>query len=100
MKIVGGINSFHLHRNFICIAWKEFIEINSNFFANAHQALLFFSNFGKVYKLKTYQLPLGTSGKKGRAIVNLLPLQSGEKITNVVAIPEKVEDRSDKIWQS
>lgn len=58
---------------------------------------MFFSNFGKVYKLKTYQLPLGTSGKKGRAIVNLLPLQSGEKITNVVAIPEKVEDRSDKI---
>ncbi len=63
---------------------------------NTHQAVLFFSNFGKVYRLKAYQLPLGGPSKKGRAIVNLLPLQNGEKITNVVAIPEKAEDRDSK----
>ena len=64
--------------------------------SNTHQAILFFSNFGKVYKLKTYQLPLGGPNKKGRAVVNLIPLQNGEKINNIVAISEKPEERENK----
>lgn len=64
--------------------------------SNTHQAILFFSNFGKVYKLKAYQLPVGGPSKKGRAIVNLLPLQNGEKINNIVAIPENEADRVGK----
>ena len=43
--------------------------------------LLFFSSRGIVYKLKTYRLPLGSPTSKGKALVNLLPLRSGEKIT-------------------
>jgi len=61
--------------------------------SNTHQTILFFSNLGKVYKMKTYQLPLGGNNKKGRAIVNILPLQSGEKINNLIPIPESKEDR-------
>lgn len=64
--------------------------------ANSHEAILFFSNKGKVYRLKTYQLPIGGNNKKGRAIVNILPLQQGEKITNFIPIPANVEDRSGK----
>ena len=58
------------------------------FVGNTHTPVLFFSNFGKVYKLKIYKLPLGSAQSKGRAIVNILPLADGEKITNMMPLPE------------
>lgn len=64
--------------------------------ANSHEAILFFSTKGKVYRLKTYQLPIGGNNKKGRAIVNILPLQQGEKITNLIPIPANIADRTGK----
>lgn len=63
---------------------------------NTHESILFFSSYGKVYRLKTYQLPQGGNNKKGRAIVNILPLQNGEKINNFIAIPGKTEERIGK----
>ena len=56
------------------------------FVAGTHDYLLFFSNNGKVYWLKVYQLPEGTRTSQGRAIRNLLPLEDGEKIQNVLRV--------------
>ncbi len=56
--------------------------------ANTHTTMLFFSDIGKVYRLKVYKLPLGTPQSKGRALVNLLPLAEGEKINNVTVLPQ------------
>lgn len=62
-------------------------DLTANIFiADTHTPVLFFSNKGIVYRLKTYKLPLGGNGSKGRAIVNLLPLEKEEKITTVLPL--------------
>lgn len=62
-------------------------DLTANIFiADTHTPILFFSNRGIVYRLKTYKLPLGGNGSKGRAIVNLLPLEKDEKITTVLPL--------------
>src|SRR3546814_7920269 len=58
------------------------------FVANTHQPVLFFSNIGRVYRMKTHRLPEGTPQSRGKALVNLLPLAQGEKIATVLALPE------------
>jgi DNA gyrase subunit A len=55
---------------------------------HTHAPLLFFSSHGKVYKMKVHKLPLGTPQSKGRALVNLLPLASGEVIRTILPLPE------------
>jgi DNA gyrase subunit A len=57
--------------------------------ASTHTPVLFFSNIGRVYKLKVYRLPEGTPQSRGKAFVNLLPLADGEKITQVLPLPEE-----------
>jgi len=64
------------------------------FVASTHAPILFFSSSGMVYKLKTWRLPQGDPRSRGRALVNLLPLQQGEWITSVMALPEDEE-----VWQ-
>jgi DNA gyrase subunit A len=61
------------------------------FVANTHVPVLFFSNIGKVYKLKVYRLPLGSPTTRGKALVNLLPLSEGETITTFLPLPEDPE---------
>lgn len=61
------------------------------FVTNTHTPILFFSDKGKVYKLKTYKLPLGNPQARGRALVNLLPLDQDEKISTILALPEDEE---------
>lgn len=58
------------------------------FISNTHTPVLFFSNHGKVYKLKVYKLPLGNPQAKGRAMVNIFPLAEGEVINNVMPLPD------------
>lgn len=65
------------------------------FVANTHQPMLFFSNFGQVYKLKVWKLPVGTPQSRGKALVNLLPLSEGEIITRLMALPEDEESWSE-----
>lgn len=60
--------------------------------ADTHTPILFFSNIGKVYRLKTYKLPLGNNSTKGRAIVNLLPLDKDEKITTILPLSSNKEE--------
>ena len=55
---------------------------------NTHTPVLFFSSRGMVYKLKVYRLPLGKPQARGKAMVNLLPLNEGETITTLMPLPE------------
>ncbi|MEM7307101.1 MAG: DNA gyrase subunit A [Planctomycetota bacterium] len=65
---------------------KEGDVLKALFAAGTHDYLLCFSNRGKVYWLKVYQLPEGTRTSQGRAIKNLLPLENEEKIQNVLRV--------------
>ena len=67
---------------------KEGDALKSLFAAGTHDYLLNFSNRGKVYWLKVYQVPEATRTSKGRAMTNLLPLETGEEITNVLRVRE------------
>ena len=55
---------------------------------NTHTPVLFFSNTGKVYKLKVYRLPVGAANTRGKALVNIFPLEQGETITTFMPLPE------------
>ncbi len=61
--------------------------------ANTHDTILCFSNRGKVYWLKVYQLPVGSRTSKGRPIVNLLPLEKEEVISAILPLQEYSEDK-------
>ncbi len=58
------------------------------FVANTHTPILFFSSAGMVYKLKTWRLPIGNPQARGKAMINLLPLSYGERITTIMPMPE------------
>ena len=62
------------------------------FISNTHQPILFFSSKGMVYRLKTWKLPLSSPQAKGKAMVNLLPLDEDERITTVMSLPENQEE--------
>jgi DNA gyrase subunit A len=63
---------------------KEDDYIEHLFVASTHDYILFFSNVGKVYRLKVHELPLGSRQSKGRAIVNLLPFRQDEQVRAVI----------------
>jgi DNA gyrase subunit A len=63
---------------------KEDDYIEHLFVASTHDYVLFFTNVGKVYRLKVHELPLGSRQSKGRAIQNLLPFRQGEQVRAVV----------------
>ncbi|MDE2446970.1 MAG: DNA gyrase subunit A, partial [Alphaproteobacteria bacterium] len=58
------------------------------FVANTHTPILFFSSLGMVYRLKTWRLPVGNPQARGKAMINLLPLAQGERITTIMPMPE------------
>ena len=58
------------------------------FVASTHQPVLFFSSAGQVYKEKVWRLPLAAPQARGKALVNLLPLDTGERITTIMPLPE------------
>jgi len=70
------------------MATKDEDFVSDIFVASTHTPMLFFSSLGKVYKLKVYKLPLGTPQARGKALVNLLPLEQGETITTTLHLPE------------
>ncbi|RZU00096.1 DNA gyrase subunit A [Advenella incenata] len=69
-------------------AMKEDDWIDQLFIANTHDFLLCFSDRGRVYWLKVWEVPQGTRGSRGRPIVNMFPLIDGEKITVVLPVRE------------
>ncbi len=65
---------------------KEDDWIEQLFVANTHDMLLCFSNRGRVYWMKVFEAPMGGRGSRGKPLVNLFPLQAGEKITTVLPV--------------
>ena len=61
------------------------------FVGNTHTPVLFFSSRGIAYKMKVWRLPLSAPQGKGKALINLLPLQQGERITSILPLPEDEE---------
>ncbi len=67
--------------------------IDTLFIANTHDHILCFSNRGRVYWVKVYEVPQGSRNSRGRPIVNMFPLQDGEKITVVLPVKEFSADK-------
>ena len=67
---------------------KEEDAVTRVFSASTHAPVLFFTSGGKVYRLKVWRLPLGTPTSRGKAFVNLLPIEPGESITTILPLPE------------
>ncbi|WP_426146691.1 DNA gyrase subunit A [Polaromonas sp. DSR2-3-2] len=67
-------------------ATKEDDWVDQLFIANTHDYILCFSDRGRLYWLKVWEVPAGSRGSRGRPIVNMFPLQEGEKITVVLAL--------------
>ena len=63
------------------------------FVANTHTPVLFFSSRGQVYKEKVWRLPLAAPQARGKALINILPLEQGENITTIMPLPE-----DEKTW--
>ncbi|MDR6419772.1 DNA gyrase subunit A [Paraburkholderia phenoliruptrix] len=72
---------------------KEDDWIDTLFIANTHDHILCFSNRGRVYWVKVYEVPQGSRNSRGRPIVNMFPLQEGEKITVVLPVKEFSADK-------
>jgi DNA gyrase subunit A len=75
------------------ISMKEDDWIETLFIANTHDHILCFSNRGRVYWVKVYEVPQGSRNSRGRPIVNMFPLQDGEKINVVLPVREFSADR-------
>ena len=74
-------------------AVKEDDFVDHLFIANTHDYILCFSNRGRVYWLKVYEVPQGTRAGRGKPIVNMFPLEEGEQINAILSIKEFTEDR-------
>src|SRR5579862_8379967 len=72
---------------------KDDDYIEHLFVSSTHDYLLFFTNRGKVYRLKVYELPEAARTAKGRALVNLLPLREGERVQSVLSTRDFGEGR-------
>jgi DNA gyrase subunit A len=78
------------------MATRDEDYITRLFVASTHSPVLFFSSDGQVYKEKVWRLPQGDPRTRGKALVNMLPLSEGERITSVMALPED-EGQWDKL---
>lgn len=70
------------------MATREEDTVSEVFVANTHTQMLFFTTSGRVFGMKVYKLPLGTPQARGKAIVNLLPLEEGETISTIMPMPD------------
>ena len=73
------------------MATKDEDFVTRLFVGNTHTPVLFFSSRGIAYKMKVWRLPLSAPQGKGKALINLLPLQQGEYITSILPLPEDEE---------
>ena len=77
------------------VAMKDEDFVTRLFVANTHTPILFFTSRGIVYKMKVWRLPLAAPNARGKALVNLLPIQPEERITTIMPLPEDEES-----WES
>jgi DNA gyrase subunit A len=74
-------------------AMKNEDFVDKLFVASMHDTVLFFTSVGKVYWKRVYELPLASRGSRGRPIVNLLPLEEGERVNAVLTTRDYADDR-------
>jgi DNA gyrase subunit A len=74
------------------MATKDEDFVTRVFVANTHTPVLFFSSRGQVYKEKVWRMPLAAPQARGKALINLLPLTEGERITTIMPLPENEAD--------
>ena len=77
------------------MSMKDEDYVTTVFVATTHTPVLFFSSIGMAYKLKVWKLPPGGPNTRGKALVNLLPLQQGETVNSIMALPEDEESWAD-----
>lgn len=70
---------------------EDFVE--NIFTSNTHEKLMFFTNLGKAFTLKAYEIPEATRNARGRAAVNLLQLEQGEKIQAILRMPDELSGK-------
>jgi len=74
---------------------KEEDAVTRVFSASTHAPMLFFSSGGKAYKLKVWRLPQGTPTSRGKAFINLFPIEPGETMTSILTLPEE-----ERAWEA
>ena len=77
------------------MSMKDEDYVTTVFVATTHTPVLFFSSTGMAYKLKVWKLPPGGPNTRGKALVNLLPLEQGETVNSIMALPEDEESWAD-----
>jgi len=80
-------------KGIIGLATKEEDAVEVFLTAGTHDSVLFFSDKGKSYKIKMYEIPEGTRTSRGKSVLNFLSLSSDEKITSVLALPKNGEQQ-------
>ena len=74
------------------VAMKEEDAVADIFTANTHDNIMFFTNKGRVFQVKVYELPEGSRMSKGQALVNLINIEQGESITSTLISPKSVKE--------
>jgi len=77
------------------MATREEDFVSRLFVANTHTPVLFFTDRGIAYKLKVWRLPLAQANARGKALINILPLEQGERVTTIMPLPEDEASWSD-----
>lgn len=77
--------------NAMAVREEDYVE--QMYIVHSHSNILFFTNKGRVYGLKCYEIPEASRTAKGTAVVNLLQLQGGEKVTMMLPLPEEIEGK-------
>ena len=72
---------------------REEDVVQTMFSCSSHDYIMFFTNFGRTYRLKGYEIPESSRQSKGMNVVNLLPLEAGEKISAMIKVPDFGEDK-------
>lgn len=75
------------------LARRDEDVVSEMFVANTHDYILFFTNFGRVYRLKCYEIHEGSRTSKGTNIANLLPVVAEERVTSIIKVTEFEEDK-------
>ncbi len=76
------------------IATKEEDVVTHFLVTNSHSDLLFFTDFGKAYQLKMYEIPEGKRATKGKSIMNFISLAGDEKVTSILPVPKEGKERA------
>lgn len=80
-------------RGKIGLTTREEDTVDTMFTCSSHDYIMFFTTKGKAYKVKGYEIPMGSRTSKGLNIVNILPLDSDEKVSSMLMLPENSDDK-------